>query len=75
MTKRDTGKSFYTTHTAAKKLLVTPTTIIQWIKDGKIKTMKTLGQHRRIPAKEIDRIWEEMDKDFNKCRPPCGGMD
>ena len=60
MAKTDANVSFYTTHTAAKKLLVTPTTIIAWIKGGRIKTMRTIGKHRRIPAEEIDGIWEEM---------------
>lgn len=59
---------YYTTHTAARKLLVTPTTIIHWIRMGKIKTIKTVGGHRRIPASEIDRIWEMMNKDFEEGR-------
>lgn len=59
---------FYTTHTAAKLLLVTPPTVIKWIKDGKIKTIRTLGKHRRIPAEEINRVWNEMNKDFDKER-------
>lgn len=65
MIKKDQEKKFYTTHTAARKLLVTPTTVIKWIQMGKIKTIKTLGKHRRIPAAEIDRIWAEMSKYFN----------
>ncbi|MGA1869292.1 MAG: helix-turn-helix domain-containing protein [bacterium] len=52
-------KKFYTTHEAAKLLYVTPTTVIQWIKDGKIKVIRTIGGHRRIPVKEIEKFIEE----------------
>ncbi|MGA1823561.1 MAG: response regulator [bacterium] len=52
-------KKFYTTHEAAKLLYVTPTTVIQWIKDGKIKVIRTIGGHRRIPIREIEKFIEE----------------
>ena len=64
MSKLKDPVSFYTTHTAAKKLLVTPTTIIAYIKDKKIKSLKTLGKHRRIPAEEINRVWKEMNAGY-----------
>lgn len=54
-------KKFFTTHEAAEKLMVTPTTVILWINDGKIKCRKTLGGHRRIPISEIDRVLKEME--------------
>ena len=61
-----TDLQIYTTFTAAKKLLVTPPTIIKWIKEGHLKTIKTPGGHRRIPAEEINRVWNEMNIEFNK---------
>ena len=59
--KHKFSTNFYTTFSAAKALYVTPPTIIQWIKKGHIKCIKTFGGHRRIPAGEIKRIWEEMN--------------
>lgn len=63
--KNRNNMKYYTTYEAARKLLVTSATIIKWIKDGKIKAIKTIGGHRRIPASQVDRIWAEMSKDFN----------
>lgn len=62
---RETGDlQVYTTWSAARKLMVTPTTVIKWIKDGELKTIKTVGGHRRIPAEEVNRLWKKMSKDF-----------
>ena len=63
MSKMTGQVKFYTTHSAARKLLVTPTTIIAWIKQGKIKAMRTDGNHRRILPEEIDRLYEKMKAD------------
>ena len=52
-------KKFFTTHEAAKLLYVTPTTVIQWIKDGKINVIRTIGGHRRILRNEIKRFIED----------------
>jgi len=50
----------WTTHEAARKLCVKSSTIIQWIKSGKMRTIRTLGGHRRIPDDEVQRVYEEM---------------
>ncbi|MGA1871957.1 MAG: MerR family transcriptional regulator [bacterium] len=65
----DNLERFLTTHEAARHLLVTPTTLISWIKQGHIRCWTTLGGHRRIPESEIDRIMEEMRK--NKAHHPA----
>jgi putative resolvase len=54
-------KGYYTTDEAARILCVTPVTIINWVKDGKIKCIRTLGGHRRITASEIERVLELME--------------
>jgi len=53
-------KRFVTTHEAAQLLNITPTTVIQWVKDGDIRTVKTKGGHRRIPMTEIEKIMKKM---------------
>lgn len=40
----------YTTFQAAKLLGVSPPTVIKWTNDGKIRSYRTPGGHRRIPA-------------------------
>ena len=41
----------------AKSLLgVTTKTIQKWDKEGKIKIIRTLGGHRRVPLSEIERL-------------------
>jgi putative resolvase len=60
--KKANDIEYYTTHQAAKFLLVRPVTIIKWEKNGEIKVVKTLGGHRRIPGTEINRVWSEMNK-------------
>ena len=54
------AKKFWTTHEAARYLCVTASTIIQWAKDGKMNTIKTLGGHRRIADEEVQRIYNKM---------------
>ena len=56
----------YTTWKAAKELLVTPTTIIKWIREGRMKTIRTVGGHRRIPREEIKKVKDIMWKDMRK---------
>jgi len=49
-----------TTHQAAAMLGVTSSTVRKWITDKKLKTLVTMGGHRRIPASEIIRIQKLM---------------
>ena len=53
-------KKYYTTHEVANLVGVTSTTIIKWIKDGKIFAYKTLGGHRRIGRSDIDKLMHEF---------------
>lgn len=52
-----------TTHEMANLCEVTSSTIIEWIKRGKIKCTRTLGGHRRIPVSEYERITSEMNSE------------
>ena len=49
-------KEYYTTYEAGNRLFVTHSTIIDWIKRGKLKAAKTLGGHRRILRAELDNF-------------------
>lgn len=46
----------YTPAQAAKKLGVSVKTIHRWDKAGKIETIRTMGNQRRIPANEVRRL-------------------
>jgi excisionase family DNA binding protein len=59
--KNNEENKYLTTHQAAKLLFVTPTTVIAWANRGKIKYMKTIGNHRRIPATEVERLLREAE--------------
>ena len=41
---------------AAEALGVSYPTLKQWIYRGKIKTVKTVGGHHRVPAREVERF-------------------
>jgi len=47
------GKNFYTTHQASKFCAVYPTTVINWIKEGKLPAYTTPGGHRRIKRDDL----------------------
>jgi putative resolvase len=49
-------KELLTLSKASKILGVTTKTLRNWDDAGKIKTIRTEGNHRRIPVEEIDRI-------------------
>ncbi|MFA5059300.1 MAG: response regulator [Candidatus Omnitrophota bacterium] len=49
-------KEFYTTYEAGSRLFVSHSTVIDWIESGKLKAVKTLGGHRRIPREELERF-------------------
>lgn len=63
--KMEVREKHLTTHEAAKLLYVSSTTVIAWIKAGKIKCQRTLGGHRRISMSEIEAVKKIMsDPDF-----------
>jgi excisionase family DNA binding protein len=47
------GKNFYTTHEVSKFCNVYPTTVINWIKEGKLPAYTTPGGHRRIKKEDL----------------------
>ncbi len=55
-------EQLYTTTKVAKIFGVTPRTIQMWADSGMIKVTKTLGGHRRITAKEVDRLARELGR-------------
>ena len=46
----------YTPRDAAQVLGISYASLKQWIYRGKVKSVKTLGGHHRIPESEIDRL-------------------
>jgi excisionase family DNA binding protein len=56
------GPSHLRAAEVAAILFVSPKTVSRWTKEGKLPFMKTLGGHRRYPAKirELaEELWEE----------------
>lgn len=52
-----TEKSKYlTTVEFAEELGISIKTVQEWTKTGKLKSIRTKGNHRRIPKSEIDKI-------------------
>lgn len=64
------AKSYLTTSQAAKKLFVSPDTVLKWVKAGKIKAHRTLGGHFRIPTKLIDDLIEDENRHHSKSLVP-----
>ncbi len=40
---------------------VTPKTVTRWAEAGKLPVVKTLGGHRRFPARHVHRVRAEMN--------------
>jgi len=59
-------KKLYTTTQAAKIFGVTPRTIQMWADSHLIEVTKTLGGHRRIAAREIERLAVKLGKKLPK---------
>jgi molybdopterin-binding protein len=49
-------QKLYTPRDAAQVLGISYASLKQWIYQGKVKSVKTLGGHHRIPEAEIDRL-------------------
>ena len=47
------SRRFYTTSEVAKRLGVTPPTVIKWVEDGRLSAHRTPGGHRRIAASDL----------------------
>ncbi len=50
------SEQFFTPRTAAQVLGISYPTLKQWIYKRKIRTIRTVGGHHRIPQKEIDKF-------------------
>jgi putative resolvase len=48
---------------AAKTLGVSTQTLRNWDKEGKLQTIRSAGNHRRIPSSEVKRLLNEVDLD------------
>jgi putative resolvase len=56
---------------ASRLLQVSQKTLRRWDKAGKLKTIRTVGGHRRIPSSEIDRLQGIVEPE-NLVKPPGG---
>ena len=61
-------KELLTLSKASRILGVTTKTLRNWDDAGKIKTIRTEGNHRRIPLEEIDRIKDNEPKSLTKTK-------
>ena len=59
----------FSTHEVASIFRVSFTTVITWIKRGKMKSYRTLGGHRRILPSEVEKM-SKMLSDINKNPTP-----
>ena len=50
------SKEFYSASEAAKALGISVDTLRRWDKQGRIETIRDLGNRRLVPAAEIDRL-------------------
>lgn len=48
--------TLYTPRQAAQKLGIGYSTLKTWILNGKIRTIRTVGGHHRLPERELDRF-------------------
>ena len=70
-----TLEQYYTIEEVAEKLKVTRQAIHNWIKEGRLDSIK-IGRSRRIPAASIERLLEQskqrsqsQEQPANKNRP------
>ena len=70
--------NYLTTFQAAKLLMVTPDTVLKWIKSGKLAASRTIGGHFRIDREKVDSFLsnneithkksdEDVKKDIDYC--------
>ena len=60
-----TKNKYLTTTNAAQFFNVTRFTVLNWIKQGKLKAVRTLGGHQRIPRENITSLIQK-----NRITPP-----
>lgn len=59
MNIEDAKKTFKPSE-VAKELELNHMTILRWIREGRIKAIKTFGGQYKIPVEEVIRVKEEM---------------
>lgn len=59
-------KEYITLKKASEILGVTTQTLRNWHNNGKIKVIRTMGGHRRIPMTEIEKITGVIEKENGK---------
>lgn len=57
---------------AARLVGVSYPTLKQWIYSGKIKSVKTVGGHHRIPQSEVDRLTRASERKTVRQGKPVG---
>ena len=60
MTEVDHDRDFLTPREVAALFRVTPKTVTRWAEAGKLPATRTLGGHRRFPAREVRRVLDQM---------------
>jgi excisionase family DNA binding protein len=61
-------KGYLSRGEAAQRLGVSPRTIQQWARDGKIPCLRTFGGHRRFSVKDLD-VLQEAAKNARRRSP------
>jgi excisionase family DNA binding protein len=56
-------KKFLTVGQFAEEFGIGHTTALRWITEGKVKTVKTVGGHNRVPLQEVKRLKKELGFD------------
>ena len=51
-----------TARAAAERLGVGYSTFKRWVRNGKVRTVRTEGGHHRVAEAEIDRLWGFIDE-------------
>jgi excisionase family DNA binding protein len=59
-TAKRTETQLLTPPEVASLLQVSPSTLRTWIRAGKLRCVRTLGGHYRVPREEVERLREEM---------------
>ncbi len=58
---RSEPETLLTSGEVATLFRVTTKTVTRWAEAGKLPAIRTLGGHRRFPAREVLRVRDEMD--------------
>jgi excisionase family DNA binding protein len=60
--EQELGQRLYLPREAARILRVLPSTLRQWVGEGKIGCIRPNGRHRRYPEAEVERVRREQEK-------------